>query len=95
MDRYKELCLFIETYYYVSYFLQSKTIYIIYANISNILITYKYGVIFNSIIVVFCTMKKQRYNEILHQRIVDRLKAIRKAKGYTQEDVRFDIIAVR
>lgn len=36
-------------------------------------------------------MKKQRYNEILHQRIVDRLKEIRKEKGLTQENVRFDI----
>ncbi len=36
-------------------------------------------------------MKKQRFNEILHKRIVERLKETRKQKGFTQEDVRFDL----
>lgn len=36
-------------------------------------------------------MKKQRRNEILHQRIVERLKEIRKQKGIKQNDVRFDM----
>lgn len=40
---------------------------------------------------VFRIMKKQRRNEILHDRIVERLKKIRKQKGFTQEDVRFDL----
>lgn len=41
--------------------------------------------------VVFCIMKKQRHNEILHGRVVERLKEIRKQKGVTQENVRFDL----
>lgn len=36
-------------------------------------------------------MNKHRLNEILHQRIVKRLVDIRKQKGFTQEDVRFDL----
>ena len=36
-------------------------------------------------------MKKQRFNEVLHKRIVERLKETRKQKGFTQEDVRFDL----
>lgn len=36
-------------------------------------------------------MKTQRRNEILHDRIVERLKYIRKQKGLKQEDVRFDL----
>ncbi len=41
--------------------------------------------------VVFCSMKAQRRNDILHERIVERLKEIRKQKGFTQENVRFDL----
>ena len=41
--------------------------------------------------VVFCVMKAQRRNEILHKRIVERLKEVRKQKGFTQENVRFDL----
>lgn len=36
-------------------------------------------------------MKAQRRNDILHERIVERLKEIRKQKGFTQENVRFDL----
>lgn len=36
-------------------------------------------------------MKKQRRNEILHKRIVERLKEIRNHRGLTQETVRFDM----
>lgn len=36
-------------------------------------------------------MKAQRRNEILHKKIVDRLRDIRKQRGLTQEDVRFDL----
>lgn len=36
-------------------------------------------------------MKKQRLNEVLHRRIVKRLVEIRKQKGFTQNDVRFDL----
>jgi len=41
--------------------------------------------------VVFCAMKAQRFNKILHKRIVERLKEVRKQKGFTQENVRFDM----
>lgn len=36
-------------------------------------------------------MGKQRFNEILHRRIVERLKQLRKHKGLTQEEVRNDM----
>lgn len=36
-------------------------------------------------------MTNQRRNEILHARVVERLKEVRKQKGYTQNDVRFDM----
>ena len=36
-------------------------------------------------------MKAQRHNEILHTRIVERLKEVRKQKRITQENVRFDL----
>lgn len=48
-------------------------------------------VIFQYEFVVFCAMKKQRRNEILHERVVERLKEVRKQKGFTQENVRFDL----
>lgn len=36
-------------------------------------------------------MRKLRYNETLHKAIVERLKGLRKQKGLTQEQVRFDM----
>lgn len=46
---------------------------------------------FCSKFVVFYNMKTQRFNEILHQRIVERLKELRKQRGLKQEHVRFDM----
>lgn len=39
---------------------------------------------------VFCTMKRQRRDEILVNSIVERLKLIRKERGLTQEAVTYD-----
>lgn len=35
-------------------------------------------------------MKRQRRNDILLEQVVNRLKAVRRARGLTQENVRFD-----
>ena len=35
-------------------------------------------------------MKRQRRNEILVKQVVDRLKTVRRERGLTQENVRFD-----
>lgn len=35
-------------------------------------------------------MKQQRRNDILVEQVVERLKSIRRARGLTQENVRFD-----
>ena len=61
------------------------------ANIDKENHTYKYVVNISYELVVFCNMGKQRFNEALHKRIVARLKEIRKQKGITQENVRFDL----
>ncbi len=35
-------------------------------------------------------MKRQRRNDLLVQQVVERLKAVRRERGLTQENVRFD-----
>ena len=60
-------------------------------NISDFIYTYKYGVKINHTIVVVCTIKEQRRNEILVKRITERLKALRKERNLPQENVRFDL----
>lgn len=42
-------------------------------------------------IVVICSMKVQRRNDILVTRIAERLKELRKERNLTQENVRFDM----
>lgn len=47
-------------------------------------------VTFQSGIPLLCIMKQQRRNDILVEQVVERLKSIRRARGLTQESVRFD-----
>lgn len=51
---------------------------------------YKYVVKIESIIAVICNMKRQRRNDFLVEQVVERLKAVRRERGLTQENVRFD-----
>lgn len=51
---------------------------------------YKCVVTFEVIIPVLCTMKRQRRNDLLVEQVVERLKAVRRDRGLTQENVRFD-----
>lgn len=51
---------------------------------------YKYVVKFKCIIAVICIMKRQRRNDLLVEQVVERLKFIRRERGLTQENVRFD-----
>lgn len=51
---------------------------------------YKRVVKIEAIIPVICTMKRQRRNEFLVEQVVERLKAVRRERGLTQENVRFD-----
>lgn len=53
-------------------------------------LSYKCVVKINSIIPVICTMKRQRRNDILVEQVVERLKTVRRERGLTQENVRFD-----
>ena len=39
---------------------------------------------------LLCSMKRQRRNDILVEQVVERLKSIRRDRGLTQENVRFD-----
>ena len=39
---------------------------------------------------LLCIMKRQRRNDILVEQVVERLKSIRRDRGLTQENVRFD-----
>lgn len=41
-------------------------------------------------IAVICNMKRQRRNDLLVKQVVERLKAVRRERGLTQENVRFD-----
>lgn len=41
-------------------------------------------------IAVICNMKRQRRNNLLVKQVVERLKAVRRERGLTQENVRFD-----
>lgn len=51
---------------------------------------YKYVVKIARIIAVICIMKRQRRNDFLVEQVVERLKAVRRERGLTQENVRFD-----
>lgn len=51
---------------------------------------YKYVVKIECIIAVICIMKRQRRNDVLVEQVVERLKTIRRDRGLTQENVRFD-----
>ena len=39
---------------------------------------------------LLCIMKRQRRNDILVEQVIERLKSIRRTRGLTQENVRFD-----
>ena len=39
---------------------------------------------------LLCNMKRQRRNDILVEQVIERLKSIRRTRGLTQENVRFD-----
>ncbi len=51
---------------------------------------YKCVVKIEGIIAVICNMKRQRRNELLVEQVVERLKTVRRERGLTQENVRFD-----
>lgn len=53
-------------------------------------LSYKCVVKIHFIIPVICTMKRQRRNDILVEQVVERLKTVRRERGLTQENVRFD-----
>lgn len=53
-------------------------------------VCYKCVVNFELFIAVICIMKRQRRNDFLVEQIVKRLKVVRRERGLTQENVRFD-----
>ena len=58
--------------------------------VSFLSLCYKCVVKIECIIAEICIMKRQRRNEILVKQVVDRLKTVRRERGLTQENVRFD-----